>query len=296
MKETANEEVVVKTDEINSEKVLTKKVWLNGFKLFGKIAFAVIFSLFYFISMMFFISPKTDAKIFNFFGAKKAEEACYVRIYDTSKSKTDLYNLILFESELENYDKELYYLNILMDDEEYEDFCSKLDNSAFETLDLENIETLVYVCNTNSYLINQKVKCMYHLGFDSLLSPTVRNYLKSQLTDERIFETSFVTYVELVYNDVSLTREEKADRVNVAYNAVKDLLSARETFMSNHYYYEGITVKNQIMGQHTLMNIKKARYMIDLINESGNVGVSKTAYENELKKYNKLIEDTIELL
>ena len=122
MEETTKDEVLEQKVEVNAnvkpEKVLTKRVWLNGFKLFGKIAFAVIFSLFYFISMMFFISPKVDAKIFKFFGAKKAEEACYIRVYDKSQSKADLYNLILIESELENYDKELYYLNILMNDEE----------------------------------------------------------------------------------------------------------------------------------------------------------------------------------
>ena len=300
MKETANEEVVEKKVEINAEikqeKVLTKKVWLNGLKLFGKIAFAVIFSLFYFVSMLFFISPKADAKIFKFFGAKKAEEACYVRIYDNSQSKADLYNLILLESELENYDKELYYLNILMNDEEYEDFCLKLDEAAFETLDLETIETLVYVCNTNSYFINQKVKCMYNLGFDSALSPTVRNYLKKQLEDETTFETSFTTYVELVYNDESISKEEKQSRVNTAYNAVSDLLSQKETFMSNYTFLADIMVKDQIIAQYTYANIKKARYIIELINESGNVNASKFEYENALKAYNILIENTIELL
>lgn len=298
MEKTTNEEVLLQNDEVKTEiepeKVLTKKVWLNSFKLFGKIAFAVIFSLFYFISVMFFVSPKTDAKIFNFFGAEKAQEACYIRIYDNSQSKADLYNLILFESELENYDKELYYLNILMNDEEYEEFCLKLDESALETINEDNIETLVYVCNTNAYLINQKVKCMYHLGFDSPLSPTVRNYLKEQLEDETGFETSFATYVELVYNDSTITREEKVVRVNTAYSAVSAMLQQKETFMGNYIYLEEELVINQIFAQHTAVSIKKAKYMIDLINESGNTGVSKLDYEKALNTYNKLIENVIE--
>ena len=300
MEETTKDEVLEQKVEVNAnvkpEKVLTKRVWLNGFKLFGKIAFAVIFSLFYFISMMFFISPKVDAKIFKFFGAKKAEEACYIRVYDKSQSKADLYNLILIESELQNYDKELYYLNILMNDVGYEEFYLKLDESAFKTINLENIETLVYVCNANSYLINQKVKCMYHLGFDSVLSPTVRNYLKTQLEDVTVFETSFATYVELVYSDETISKEEKQSRINTAYSAVSDMLQQKETFMGNYYYLADVVVKDQIMAQHTYVCIKKARYMIDVINESGNVGASKLDYEKALKTYNQLIASVIEIV
>ena len=36
--------------------------------------------------------------------------------------------------------------------------------------------------------------------------------------------------------------------------------------------------------------------MIDVINESGNVGVSKLDYEKALKTYNQLIENVIELV
>ncbi len=296
MKETTNENVVVQNEDVKQENVLTKKVWLNSLKLFGKVTFAVIFALFYFISMMFFISPKTDAKIFKFLGAKKAQEACYIRAYDKSQSKGDLYNLILFESELENYDKELYYLNLLMNDESYVEFCLRLDESAFETVTLDNIETLVYICNTNSYLINQKVKCMYHLGFDSVLSPTVRNYLKAQLESDYPFETSFATYVELVYNDASITKEEKMERVNTAYNALNSLIQQRTVFLNEFNSAVNITVKEQIISQHTIVNIKKAIYIIDLINDSGNAGVSKLNYEKALKTYYNLIENTIELL
>lgn len=300
MEETTKDEVLEQKVEVNAnvkpEKVLTKRVWLNGFKLFGKIAFAVIFSLFYFISMMFFISPKVDAKIFKFFGAKKAEEACYIRVYDKSQSKADLYNLILIESELENYDKELYYLNILMNDEGYEEFYLKLDESAFETITLDNIETLVYVCNTNSYLINQKVKCMYRLGFDSVLSPIIRNYLKTNLEGDFAFESSFLTYVELVYSDDSLSSEEKADRVNTAYNAVDDLLQQRLVYLNTFNSAVNITVKEQIISQYNIVNIRKAKYMIEVINESGSVGASKLDYEKALKTYNQLIENVIELV
>ncbi len=274
------------------EKAFSKKVFLNALKLAGKVAFAVVFALFYLLSTMFFISPKFDAKIFKFFGAKKAEEACYVRIYDKSQSKADLYNLILFESELENYEKELYYLNILMNDEKYEEFCLKLDEAGIEAL--EDVSTMVYTCNTNSYLINQKVKCMYNLGFDKGLSITVKNYLKAQLEGDYQFETSFLTYVELVYNDASLTKQEKADKVNAVHSALNSLIQQRLVFLGGFNSAVDITVKDQIISQHTIVSIKKARYIIDLINESGNAGASKLDYEKALKTYNTMLDDLIE--
>ena len=89
----------------SNEKLLTKKVWLNSLKLFGKIVLAVFFVYFYTIAALFVFVPKFDAKIFKFFGMKKAEEVCYVRIYEKSGSNADLYNLILIESELGNDEK-----------------------------------------------------------------------------------------------------------------------------------------------------------------------------------------------
>ena len=92
--------------ENSNEKLLTKKVVLNSFKILAKTLILLIFVFFYIISTMFFLAPKFDAKIFNFFGLKKAEEACYVQAYEKSENNADLYNLILFESELQNYEKE----------------------------------------------------------------------------------------------------------------------------------------------------------------------------------------------
>ena len=137
---------------------------------------------------------------------------------------------------------------------------------------------------------------MYHLGFDSVISPTIRNYLKTNLEGDFAFESSFLTYVELVYSDDSLSSKEKADRVNTAYNAVDDLLQQRLVYLNTFNSAVNITVKDQIISQHNIVNIRKAKYMIDVINESGNVGVSKLDYEKALKTYNQLIENVIELV
>ena len=237
---------------------------------------------------MFFLAPKFDAKIFNFFGLKKAEEACYVQAYEKSENNADLYNLILFESELQNYEKELYYLNLLMNDDEYDVFCKKLDDSALQTI--KDKALVVYLCNVDGYLINQKVKCMYELGFDGELTSTIRNFLKAQLENGGLFETSFATYVELIYSDEALTKEQKSDRFELAYNRVDTDLSKRLADLNAYVSRKDISLANKIIAQNAIVSIKKADYIIDKVNESAEVEASKAAYETALAEYSNLVK------
>lgn len=274
--------------ENSNEKLLTKKVVLNSFKILAKTLILLIFVFFYIISTMFFLAPKFDAKIFNFFGLKKAEEACYVQAYEKSENNADLYNLILFESELQNYEKELYYLNLLMNDDEYDAFCKKLDDSALQTI--KDKALVVYLCNVDGYLVNQKVKCMYELGFDGELTSTIRNFLKAQLENGGLFETSFATYVELIYSDEALTKEQKSDRFELAYNRVDTDLSKRLADLNAYVSRKDISLANKIIAQNAIVSIKKADYIIDKVNESAEVESSKAAYEAALAEYSNLVK------
>ena len=275
-------------EEINNQKLLDKKVWLNSLKIFAKILFAVVFVFFYLISAMFVLMPKFDVKIFSFFGLKKAEEACYLRIYEKSESNVDLYNLILFESKLENHEKELYYLNILLNDDDYVEFYKKLDDSAISAVKDKSI--VAYSCNTNAYLVNQKIKCMYNLGFDSGFSVTISNYVKANLEGDNLFDSAFSTYVELINNDSTLTKEKKRERIERVYNVVDVLLTERLNKLQDYIDREDISLANKIIAQNCILNIRKADYLVDIINESADIETSKTSYEVELQKYNNLIK------
>ena len=92
--------------------VLNKQMWINSLKICLKIILAVCAAFFYMISVMFILAPNFDAKIFNFLGCKKAEESCLVQVYEKSDAITDLYNVVLIEQQLNNYEKELYNAKI----------------------------------------------------------------------------------------------------------------------------------------------------------------------------------------
>lgn len=269
---------------VKEESLLNKKTILNSLKIFAVTLGIIIFVFFFVISSIFVISPKNDAKLFNFLGFERAEEACYIRQYEKTGSKADLYNLILLESELENYEKELMYINELVSDKDYVEFYTKLDKSAINAV--EDKSLIAYTCNTNGYLINQKLKCMYKLGFDDGVSATVRNYIKAQINGDYLFENSFVTYIEFLNSDDSLTKEDKINKINLVYDdvALTQRLSDLIDFINSD-----ITLEQEIVAQNSVVGILKAIYLIDVINEAPEVAVSKGEYQTALADYNDLI-------
>lgn len=271
-------------EEVVYRKTMNRKMWLNSLKIFAISLFSLIFVFFFTISSMFVFAPKFDAKIFNFFGLTKAEEACYVRAYEKSKSNVDLYNLIIFESELEKYEEELYYIDLLLNNENYPEFYQKLDKSAVASV--KDKALIAYTCNTNGYLINQKIKCMYELDFTTL---NIGNYIRLSLATDFLFDSSFTTYVELIYNDESLTEAEKQEKLELVYNLVDTSLTAKLSKLKD-YVDETDSVAGKIIAQNTIANIRKADYLIDKINKSADEENSKTAYETELAAYNELIK------
>lgn len=269
---------------VKQEPVINKKVLLNSLKIFAITLGIAVFVFFFTVSAIFVIAPKNDAKLFSFLGLKKAEEACYIRQYKKTGSNVDLYNVILFESELENYEKELMYINELMSDDEYKEFYTKLDKSAVEAVDDKSL--IAYTCNTNGYLINQKIKCMYELDFNEI---NILNYIKTQLSqDEFLFDSAFSTYVEIVNSDEDLSKEQKQEKVEMAFGAVDVLVTERLSNLID-YINSDISVEQEIIAQNSIVNILKAVYMIDVINEVPEVAISKSEYQTALRDYNELI-------
>ena len=194
----------------NQKIMFDKKNMLNSLKSFVKIFICLIFVFFYILSAMFFLSPKFDAKIFSFFGMKKAEESCYVMQYQKSNDVVDLYNLVIFEQELNNDLKELSYINELINRKDYNDFCAKLDKSIIEQI--EDKVLLTSLTTTNAYLISRKVKCSNRLNISG-----IETYIHSKLSlnsnnSNDLSECSFAVYVDIIESS-SMTDNEKREKI-----------------------------------------------------------------------------------
>ena len=106
-----------------------------------------------------------------------------------------------------------------------------------------------------------------------------------------MFETSFATYVDLVYGDESLTKEQKSARLELAYNKVDDtVLTKRLTDLKTYVARNDISLTNKIIAQNAIVSIKRADYIIDKVNESAELEVSKEAYETAIAEYNALVK------
>lgn len=246
--------------EQTKEIKLDKKLWLDSFKTFGKILLGVVFALFYFVSIMFFIAPKFDAKIFNFMGFVRAEEVCYVKQYENTGKMSDLYNLVLFEQEHNEYKKELYYVNVLMQDKEYDSFCLKLDVSGLHNAGSKAM--YVYVGDSNAYFVNRKVRCLYALGL------TCETVVLNSLKTGDITEYAFATYVELIENSALSTsaKEEKYNDLMTTLISgenvsVAELLDERIVEIENKLAEPGVSgTVAEVLLQHSLMKLCQAGY------------------------------------
>lgn len=272
--------------ENNQKMVLDKKMWLNSLKTFSKILLCCVFVGFYMVTILFFLAPNFDVKIFKFIGAKKAQEACYVRIYESSDNITDLYNLVLFEKQIDQELKELNYINELLNREDYNEFVIKLDKSIVK--EIKDKEMFASLTGTNAYLLNRKVKCMRALEITGAVS-----LVHKSLAGDDLQETTYAAYVNSVYES-DMSKAEKVENLNELFNvlttasdkSVDELIAAR--FLEAELYVND--VKNSLIDrylvQKAVMNLREANINVAVMQTktTQQILIEKTAYNMAKEK------------
>jgi hypothetical protein len=275
----------------NETRVLTPTVWKNSLASFFKILLAIVVFAVYLTSIIFFVYPQTAVKIFRFMNIKPAEEASLVQAYEKSGKDSDIYNLILFEQENSAYGKELYYINLLASRESYGTFCSKLDKSAL--LSVGSQKSLIpYICNTASYLNNQKVKCLWNMN------SSVETFIYTALKGDYKFEYSFATYAELLNSNLSVdAKSEKFVNLLGTFRdddseiTVEVLLDQRIEDLQNED--ESETTAQKIIRFHSLSNLAKGKYLACYHAygvENEKTTAAKEVYDSAVKRLNELIK------
>ncbi len=269
-----------------------KKVWINAFKTFGKILLGIAVCFCFFTASLFYLSPMNAAKLFNFLNLKNAEETCYEYAYSKDKTITSLYNLVLFEMDMGNPEIELYYLNLLLSDENYGDFCEKLDASSLG--EITNKALVAYSCNANSFLINQKVKCMYNLHMINPASSATENFVKQKLEEHDTVEHSFSTYVDLVLNDSSLSDGRKIDLLNSLILNDEFNKNLDVKIQNLKLQAQNQTGNKRLVVQNSLVSLCRGRYLAyskcyDESNEK--IEFAKEEYLTEYEIYKSLIKN-----
>ena len=282
--------------ELANEKELLKSAWLGALKTFGKIMLAFVFAFCYAVGLLFLMVPETDAKLFNFLGLKKAEESCYVRIYQQSDDLVDLYNLIIFESKQGETAKELQYVNMMLASDDYDEFVVSFNNSSIANLmnekgEIEDKKLVPLVCNINSYFLNQKVGAMVELGFEK---ESIAKFVCTNLEDANLFEYSIAVYLNAITGDKSLSVTKKQEVVTTLLETknntktVAELLAERINNL-NLLIGTQISEVTEILAMHTLVNLRLAEYRISEI-KGEDLTTVKTNYEAALNSYNECVK------
>ena len=267
---------------------ITAEVWKNSFKKALKILFIVLVAGFYLNLIIVALSPRFSAKVYNFMGFDNAEEYCLEKTYEKTKSNADLYNLIVFEQSQKDYQKELNYINLLFVSCGYDEFCKNLDESALKAI--EDKSLVAHLCDTNAYLINQKVKCLFNLGIDA------ETFVYSNLKGDYLTENSYASYIQLIY-DSNLSKEKKQEMINTLNNTsslqngvvedlfkerIADLILAKQNAEKNN---------EKILIEYSLMENYKAGYLYNLILENSTQAEAyKTLYSESASAYYQLIK------
>lgn len=247
----------------NETRLLTPAVWKNSLLSFFKILVSLFLVLTFLITLLFFVYPKASVRLFKALHLKNAQEASLVRVYEKSGSNADLYNLIIFEQNTNQFEKELKYINELSNKDDYDEFCDKLDSSSLNQV--KNQKSLIPVlCNTRSYLNNQKMKCLWELGEEA------KTFIHSTLLGDYNYEFSFASYVYYLsekfsgnelkekYKDLLLT--SKIDGQNSI--SIETLLNNRLEKLQ----IEKQSEKNEekIVRLYSLANMSKGSYQVCL--------------------------------
>ncbi|MBQ8452032.1 MAG: hypothetical protein IJ538_04600 [Clostridia bacterium] len=275
----------------SNEDVSVKRAVLSGLKGFCKICFVVIAVWFFAVASLTVLFPRASAKLYNFFGLKKAEENSLNRIYEKSQNLSDLYNLVIFESSSSNFEQELKYLNILISAENFDDFANKLDSSSITST--TNKSLIPYIANVKSYLANQKLNCLIKLNESKENALT---FVYSSLAGEYLNEYTFTTFVEWLKSS-NLTSAEKGSEITKFLEMFDSSGKTTDELLKERLSNLKIKVDSEtnlnlkIIESHAHMTLCRGRldaYIMANKNES-EISEARAAYTDSLQAYSSLI-------
>lgn len=264
----------------------------NGLKIGLNTLVACFVVIMFSLTFIFVLFPKFSLKINNSLGLDGIKELNYQMIYNRSGKITDLYNVILYECELGKTSKELGYIDEMIARDDYNEFCETMDKASLKSVKDKNM--LPYSVNVNGYLLSRKVICLYNLKKEGL-----ETYVYRQTSVGKISEYSFSTYVDLIYNDNSLTDAQKREKLAflMNINEVKnnelisqaELLDLRIGYINDRLISEK-DKEEQIALQYTLTRIYRSRYYVyEVLGSEEKKLENKTLFESAKTKLNQMI-------
>ncbi len=266
--------------------------WRIGMKIALKTLVGCFIGIMFAFCLIFVLFPKFSLKINNVLGFKNVKELNYQMIYDRSDKITDLYNLILYKAEMEDFDGELELIDEIISRDDYNEFCGALDKASLKSVSDKTM--LPYSVNVNGYLMSRKVVCLYNTqknGFET--------YIFRQTNTGKLSEYSYSTYVDLVCGDENLTNAQKSEKLTFLNEISSDIggeLTTLETLVQERV--QNIIIKlgietsaeKKISLQYALTRIYRSRYYAyEVLGDETKKLENKRLYEEAKTKLNGMI-------
>lgn len=258
---------ILKRDKTNDNSLKVGKTIISTvFKTLGILLF--VFGFFVVSLSVFF--PKTMIKSFDAVGLNKAGYLVQKRLYERNKSNENLYNLIQYAIEMENYEDQVKYIEILISSDDYSKFCEMVDVSTRKTL---GEKYSVYADSYDTYLRRHLVISLYN---------TDRELEAKMMAIDSVYSSldELYVYISLVVTDEKLTDFQKESELTTLYSRYSivsaletKLLELDELLSLSNSAYNSIIVLEQ--------KVKLAEIQQILGKFAGNSALEKSAKENQ---------------
>ena len=263
------------------------KVGKDIFKTSLKVILALVL-VFVFVAVgLFVITPKTTAKICSALGFKHLEVSCLELEYSRTKSNADLYNLIVKVGGIKNHKKQQNYIKILQKNAEYNEFCTKFDESmiasykagklsAKELVSLFGVGEYLSSAYSNNFVVLNNLEDAYSAIVSTTLG--VSDYA------DKDFELAVYYYIDYLYSK-GVSDEVCSTYINklVNENDILDYLQSKETANSAHLSSEEKSTR--ILARYQDVKISYSRYVVYQITENAGTEDARTAWQAAIIAY-----------
>lgn len=267
-------------------KSATKDVKLGGLiiKTILKTLWLMAFILGFVVVGMSVLTPRIVLKSFDSLGLNRAGYLIQKRMYERDDSKENLFNLIQRAIEDEHYKDQVEYIQIMMQDDDYSDFCEAVDK---ETRVVLGQRYSIYADSYDTYLRRHLVEALYK---------TNREMEAKMMAIDSVYMglDELYMYVSLIINDDELLDIQKTTEITTLYTrySITSAIETKQLELSERLdltesNYEAIIILEQ--------KIKLAEIQQVLGKYAGNDALENSATANITEWANRVIRLTNEL-
>jgi len=160
----------------------------------------------YSLSMFVQLFPIRAAKFYESIGADKVAVSGYEIQYKKTGELKDLYNLILKSISVQDNNRIVEYIEIMINEDDYQDFCDNINQASITVAKLDRV---AFVADLDSYLKSQLIKAYYYTDKSKAKTFAVEDLCQT----ENIYSVGLSTYIASVMEDKSLTNKVKDSKI-----------------------------------------------------------------------------------